>query len=521
MDDHLRLESLSAATLRMLLVQERAHRQELEQEVLRLRAALARQNEVIIRLEQRDAERQRELAEHRTLIAGLTEQNALLRQQVAMLQQENARLRRMPLAPAPDPAPEIRPATPTREKKTRKKRAPDHNRGRRRMERATRWETHAAEQCSRCGEELSGGWIVRRVQVIELPPVAPLEITEHRIVRRQCPRCGKRVLPQPVGLEAGRIGRCRFGPRLMAAITVMATVERLPGRMIQERLRREYGLRISHGGIIGLLARMATVGRPAYEQIQADVRASPAVNADETGWRENGQHTTIWTASTTQHIYVHHGRRTNEEIDAILGTDFGGTIVADCYAAYDHFPGPKQRCWAHLVRELERLLHEHGSHDETVAWVEGILAIYEQARAKRPAAEEGPTPQAARARNDRARRCEALILLLCPSEPDPGLPYATLAKRLRKYLDELFTFVRDPRVPATNNGAERSLRPLVIARKVSGGTRSQTGSATRMILYSVCATARVQGKDPTAICQQLLLAPPGTSSPLATPPRTS
>jgi len=521
MDECLPLGSLDASTLRMLLERERARRAELEQEVARLQAGLARQNEVIVRLEQRDAERQRERAEHRTLIAGLTEQNTLLRQQVAMLQQENARLRGMPLTRAPDPLPEIRPATSTREKKPRKKRTPDHNRGRRRMEHTTRWETHAAEQCPQCGEQLAGGWVVRRVQVIELPPVAPLEITEHRILRRQCPRCGKQVLPQPVGREAGRIGRCRFGPRLLAAIVTMATVERLPGRMIQERLRREYGLRISHGGIIGLLARMAAAGRPAYEQIQADVRASPAVNADETGWRENGQHTTIWTASTTQHIYVHHGRRTNAEIDAILGSDFGGTIVADCYAAYDHFPGPKQRCWAHLVRELERLLHECAEHPETVAWVEGILAIYEQARAARPAAEEGPTPQAARARHDRARRCEALILLLCPSEPDPDLPYATLAKRLRKYLDELFTFVRDPQVPATNNTAERSLRPLVIARKVSGGTRSEAGSTTRMILYSVCATARVQGKDPIAICQQLLLAPPGTSSPLATPPQTS
>src|SRR5260370_32122946 len=93
MDDHLRLESLSAATLRMLLVQERAHRQELEQEVARLRAGLARQNEVIIRLERENAQLRREQQELRGLMAALTEQNALLRQQVAALQAENERLR--------------------------------------------------------------------------------------------------------------------------------------------------------------------------------------------------------------------------------------------------------------------------------------------------------------------------------------------------------------------------------------------------------------------------------------------
>lgn len=154
-----------------------------------------------------------------------------------------------------------------------------------------------------------------------------------------------------------------------------------------------------------------------------------------------------------------HGRRTNEAIDGILGADFGGTIVADCYAAYDHFLGPKQRCWAHLIREVEALLHEQGQDAETVAWAEGILSIYQQATVPRPPAEEGVTPQAAHAREVRAQQCEALILLLCPAEPDPTLPYATLAKRLRSHLPELFTFVRDPEVAATNNAAERSLRP--------------------------------------------------------------
>lgn len=515
MDERLPLGSMDASTLQMLLTQERAARQELEQEVVRLQAGLARQNAVIVALQQRDARRERELEAMRRLQAGLAEQNTLLRQQVATLRQENARLQGKPLAPSPDPEPETKPAMPVREPKVRKKRAAEHNHGRHKLERANRWQTHGVDACPRCGEQLSGGWIVRRVQVIDLPPVAPLEVTEHRILRRQCPRCGKRVLPAPVGREAGRIGQCQFGPRLMAAIATMATVERLPGRVIQERLQREYGLSISHGEVIGVVQRVANAGTLVYEQLQADVRASPVVHADETGWRESGQRTTVWTVSTSQVVYVQHGRRTNEAIDGILGADYPGTIVADCYAAYDHFLGPKQRCWAHLVRELKTLLTEHGDDVETMAWVEGILDIYQQAREARAATGEGHTPQAAKAREQRARQCEALTLLLCPATPDRSLPYATLALRLRKHLEELFMFVRDPAVAATNNAAERSLRPLVIARKISGGTRSATGSTTRMTLYTICATARMQGKDPNALCQQLLLAPPGAPSPLA------
>jgi hypothetical protein len=80
-----------------------------------------------------------------TLVAAVTEQNRLLRQQVAHLEQENARLRGVPLASAPAPAPEVKPAAPSREPKVRKKRAAEHNRGRLKLERANRWETHAAE----------------------------------------------------------------------------------------------------------------------------------------------------------------------------------------------------------------------------------------------------------------------------------------------------------------------------------------------------------------------------------------
>jgi hypothetical protein len=513
MDECLPRGSLDAATLAMLLEKERRESRALRQELARLTAGLARQNRVIAELERRDAARQEELAEQRRLTVGLTEQNTLLRQRIAAVELENARLRGVLPGRAPTREPEVRPAVQPREQTPRKKRAGAHNRGRRQQLQPTRWETHAAKQCPQCGTALSGGWIVRRVCVVDLPACAPLAVTQHRIIRRQCPRCGKRVTPRPVGVEAGRIGRSCFGPRLMAAIAVMATLERLPGRMIGDRLAREYGLQISHGAICGVLHRLAHNGMPRYAELQAAARASPVVHADETGWRENGQHSTVWTVCTPELVTVHHGRRTNAMIDGILGADFPGTLVSDCYAAYDHFPGAKQRCWAHLVRELEALLQEHSTTPETVAWVEGILALYQQARARRPAAEEGETPQAVGRRERRAQSYEALLLQLCPATLDPRLPHATLAKRLRSKVAELFTFVRDPTVPATNNAAERSLRPLVIARKISGGTRSPAGSTTRMILYSLAATERLHGRDPAALFHALALTPPGLSLP--------
>src|SRR5579884_3755059 len=181
MDECLPPGSPSASTLRMLLEKERERRTELEQEVARLHAGLDRQNAVIMQLMQREAQGQRDRTELRTLVAGLTEQNALLRQEVAQLRAENGRLRGEPPA-VPTPAPPIKPATPEREKKPRPARPAEHNRGCRLRQRVTRWETHAVESCPQCGETLSGGWLARRIPVIDLPPLAPLEVTEHRIL---------------------------------------------------------------------------------------------------------------------------------------------------------------------------------------------------------------------------------------------------------------------------------------------------------------------------------------------------
>ena len=67
--------------------------------------------------------------------------------------------------------------------------------------------------------------------------------------------------------------------------------------------------------------------------------------------------------------------------------------------------------------------------------------------------------------------------------------------------------VGEPAAPSDNNAAERSLRHLVVSRKVSGGTRSTQGTDTKMTLNSLFGSWRAQGLNPLAACRQLLLSP--------------
>ncbi|GAC1521067.1 MAG: IS66-like element ISH10B family transposase [Chloroflexota bacterium] len=509
MTEHLSLGSLDAPTLRMLLTQERGRIEELEQEVARLCAGLARQNERIGQLEQENADLRRENRALRAVMAGLQEQNSLLRQQVAALQAENARLAGPPRPPKrqaePWPSEHTKQEAESTPRTTRDRR---HNHGRQRMERVDETVIHAEESCPRCGHRLVGGWVHRRVQVIELPSPVGAQVIEHLLIRRQCPHCRHRSVPRVPSLAHHRLGQCRFGPRLVATIATMRTVERLPIRQIQERLHREYALDLSVGGIVGLLHLAAQKGTPRYARIKADIRGSPVVHADETGWREDGIPGYIWTISTPDACLFHRDpSRAMTVADAVLGSDFAGILVSDFYAAYDHFEGEKQRCWAHLWRDIDALENEVPDDEELAAWVAGVRVIYDLAIGERPEKEQGQTPEAIRARARRAASFEQQLLALCPETLSPDRPEATLAKRMRRYAAELFTFVADPAVPHTNNAAERNLRPLVIARKVSGGTRSSHGSTDRMILHSLATTARLQGADPTATFLAVLSAP--------------
>ena len=100
------------------------------------------------------------------------------------------------------------------------------------------------------------------------------------------------------------------------------------------------------------------------------------------------------------------------------------------------------------------------------------------------------------------------MLVICqPFLDDPSATQAKLCRRIERHIKELFVFVAEPEAPADNNAAERSLRHLVVSRKISGGTRSEQGTDSKMTLASIFGTWRAQGLNPLAACRQLLTSP--------------
>lgn len=387
------------------------------------------------------------------------------------------------------------------EKKPRKKRDPKHNRARRR-EKPTRIMEHPISLCQECGSRLGGVSVARRRQVIERPEPSPVEVTEHVIYHGWCSQCQK-WREAPLDVRAEVIGRGRMGVRLGSVIAYLRTMLRLPVRQIQHYLTSLHQLKISTGEIVEVLHRLTQQLQPQVAAIQAAIRASPAVQADETGWREDGKNGYIWSLSTPElRYYQYHHSRGHEVVDELLGPDFEGVLGSDFYAAYNSYRGEHQRCWVHFLRDVHEL-KEKFPHDAALwRWAADVKAVYEQAVdwvAHEPDPQLSPRQQK-QVRVAQQHAFEQQVLALCRPFVGKGCPQETLCQRVERFLPELFVFVAVPGVPAHNNLAERSVRPLVIARKINGGSRSPKGSDTRMDLFSLFGTWAAQGLNPFFQC---------------------
>ena len=392
---------------------------------------------------------------------------------------------------------------PPREKQNRNPRP--HGFARQRMTPAQRVE-HVLEECPGCGTGLSGGWTQRTREVIDLPLV-PVQVTEHVYVARTCPLCQRRCVPS-AQLQGVVLGKQRLGVNLVSLIAALREEARLPWRTIQWYLDTVHGLHLSLGALVDAAGKVAGRAQSELAGIVERIRGSPVVHADETGWREDGQNGYVWTFSTpTQRYFLRRGRGKGV-VDEVLGEEFAGVLVSDFYAAYHHYDGPKQRCWAHLLRDVHDLRVLYPKDDRLSRWAGAVHRLYRQAVAFAHPPEKQPDKQPDKQRRTAQLALERRLLALCRPFLDDSLAVqARLCRRVERHIKELFVFVAQPEVPPDNNAAERSLRPLVISRKISGGTRSERGTDTKMTLASLFGTWRAQGLNSLLACRELLVSP--------------
>jgi len=341
-------------------------------------------------------------------------------------------------------------------------------------------------RCPTCGSPLADP-TEHRFRLIEDIPETQPEVTEHCIPRQWCPGCRKLVEPPVVDAMPG----AQFGHRLVALSAWLHYGLGTTLSQIIEVLRHHAQFELSQGGLMAAWERLAEVFAAWYAEIEAEVKESGVLHADETGWRVNGRTHWLWCFSTPRATcYIIDRSRGSPALSKFFTSAFDGVLVTDFWAAYNAVDcAARQACLPHLFRELDKT----DEHDRTAAWAAFSKKLKRLLRdAVRLGKRGGLSDDQFASR--RARLDERLAALF--DSPTENKNVRRLQKRLRRYRDALFTFLDHPEVPSDNNHAEREIRPAVIMRKNSLANRSDNGARTQAILMTVYRTLRLRGHDP-------------------------
>jgi len=167
-----------------------------------------------------------------------------------------------------------------------------------------------------------------------------------------------------------------------------------------------------------------------------------------------------------------------------------GVLVVDRYAGYNRTPCKIQYCYAHLLRDLQDIEKQFPDPPEVQAFIQTLAPLLASAMALRGM--KLSKREFGKQAGVLAGKIRGVIRR--PARHPAVQSYQDI---FRQKADRLYHWAKDPCVPAENNFAERELRPLVVARKVSFGSQSRKGATTREVLMSVLHTLRKRTADPT------------------------
>lgn len=316
---------------------------------------------------------------------------------------------------------------------------------------------------------------------IELPPVTP-DVTRVHLFGGSCACCGATATAEPpAGLEPGS----PFGRSVAAMVVYLHYAHAIGIGRLRLLMAEMFGLSISEGALVNILARAKPRLEACGEAIAHQVRTAKVVCSDETSVRVCGRNWWEWvfvTGSAVLHlIRPSRGRSVPREV---FGQDWQGVWVSDAYGSQRGNATSWQMCLAHLLRDTQYVI-ECGDTAYSRCFKKLLLRAILIGR-RRPDLSDD---QLACCYADLHRRLDR-VLACTPASPEAR----RLHRRLLRDRQHLFVFVTNRDVPATNNISERHLRPSVIFRKVTNGFRAEWGSEAYAAFRTVASTAQQTGK---------------------------
>ena len=353
-----------------------------------------------------------------------------------------------------------------------------------------------------------GGGVTVREAVdlyqVDIPPVVR-HVIKFVVHLGECVGCGRRVRGEDPRLtsKAVEVGRVHFGPRIIALGAFLKVFGGMSYGKIQTAFTEMLGFPLARSTVCRAVARLGRRGTPTYQELIRTIQSAPVVYADETGWKVGGERRWLWAATdkTTTVFRVARGRG-YLDAEALLGKGFAGVLGVDGWAPYRCFLlATIQACNDHLLRRCREMLETAaGPAADFPADVRDALKQGLRLRDRRD--EDRITPHGLSVATGLLEaKFDRLIAGANLSDP----ANATFAKHLLNYRDNLFVYLGEPGIEATNWPAEHEMRLAAVNRKnAGGGNRTDAGAAAYSVVLSILQTARHFGCDLVDVFSQVL-----------------
>lgn len=356
--------------------------------------------------------------------------------------------------------------------------------------------------CPKCQSELKRSDNFESHIVEDIPSFETVKTiaTEYESERQWCDNCRKEVVAKPQLV----IPHSRLGLNLIIQILIFKYICRMSFDALVETLFQTYGIKITTAGVINILQRVKIwLGKEEYGKLLKAIRSSPVKHADETGWRIQGINDWLWAFLTKHEVYY-----TIEETrgggvpDAVLGYSkteqkSDDVLIRDDYVGYKNLNLNQQSCWAHLLRISKDETKEKNCSKQMKLLHHTLKQMFQEL------AEILNQPFSLRKRQQYFKNY-AFQLNQIINTKFKAKDAQRIQTRIRNQ-NKLLTALINKDVPLTNNVAERQIRPAVIIRKISGGSRSNQGAQTFSINFSVIQSIRMKHQPLIPILQRMIL----------------
>lgn len=354
---------------------------------------------------------------------------------------------------------------------------------------------YTLSSCPCCGSGLEAAdhapKTIHQVEIVEVP----IRIEEHRGMAFWCPTCQTlHYAPFPATVEKGQL----FGPRLTALVAYMKGACHASFSTIRKFLRDVVKMPVSRGYLRKLIGKVSDALEPAFEELLQALTKQDVLNIDETGHKDCGDRFWTWCFKASMYTLFRIDKsRGSQVLLDVLGEEFDGLIGCDYFSAYRKYMRLNEKvtvqfCLAHVIRDVKYLMTLPDA--DTRCYGECLREAF---RSLFEVFHRGYTHEWAPSTLQDALEIARDHILTLATTQVPSTPEAqNMAKRFLKHGESFFQFITyQDWIEPTNNLAERAIRFVVIDRRITQGTRSQSGRDWCERIWTVMATCTQRGVD--------------------------